>query len=78
MCDLLLGRVVDRWANYNLPKMAEPRAQSGLEALERAQEHQAQASPVERALITRWRSVIKDRRRSTRLGGSGPDGLCEA
>jgi len=38
--------------NYNLPKMAEPRAKVAWEALERAQEHQAQASPVERALIT--------------------------
>src|SRR5260370_768178 len=34
------------------PAPAEPRAKVAWEALQQAQEHQAQASPVERALIT--------------------------
>jgi len=38
--------------NYNLPSLAEPRAKVAWEALQRAQAHLAQTTPVERALIT--------------------------
>ena len=37
--------------NYNLPTMEAPRAKVAWEALQLAQQHAAQASPVERALI---------------------------
>jgi tetratricopeptide (TPR) repeat protein len=37
--------------NYNLPMMAEPRAKVAWDALQKAREHAAGASPVEQALI---------------------------
>ena len=51
MRHLLLGVSLTVGPNYNLPMMAEPRAKVAWEALQQAQAHAGQATPVEQALI---------------------------
>jgi len=51
MRDVLLGRLFDRRPELHLPIMAEPRAAVAWEALQQAEQHAGQATPVEQALI---------------------------
>ena len=47
--------------NYNLPMMAEPRAAVAWEALQQAEQHAGQATPVEQALIQALAKALPER-----------------